>query len=142
MLAQIKKLCYYHIARRTCTSIIYYILTKKTSECNKLLIKSRCGETGRRAGLKIQWANTPCRFESDQRHHVKARPKVLLFALQKSKDLPACFSFFAKISSTIFARVYICLTPPKRGVRTKVRFLSRGRQPFCLESLARFCALC
>ena len=28
----------------------------------------RCGEIGRRAGLKILWTNHPCRFESDHRH--------------------------------------------------------------------------
>ena len=44
----------------------------------------RCGETGRRAGLKIQWANTPCRFESDQRHQRKTTTqKGSLFCLSQ-----------------------------------------------------------
>ncbi len=29
----------------------------------------RCGGIGRRAGLKIRWANNPYRFDSDHRHH-------------------------------------------------------------------------
>ena len=59
-------------------------------------------------GQTVRW--TVCRVWSHRRkshpsHHVEARPKVLLFVLSKSKDLPACISFFAKISSTIFASI-------------------------------------
>ena len=32
----------------------------------------RSGETGRRAGLKIQWTLRPCRFDSDLRHQLKS----------------------------------------------------------------------
>ena len=41
------------------------------------LIVRRCGETGRRAGLKILWTNHPCRFESDRRHQRKNNPTII-----------------------------------------------------------------
>lgn len=44
-----------------------------------LLILCRCGEIGRRDGLKIHWTNPPCRFDSDQRHQInKIRTNSLL----------------------------------------------------------------
>lgn len=36
-----------------------------------MLLVRRCGGIGIHARLKIVWGN-PCRFKSDQRHHVKA----------------------------------------------------------------------
>ena len=34
--------------------------------------KCRCDGIGRRAGLKIRWANTPCGFDPRHRHHKKS----------------------------------------------------------------------
>ena len=58
---------------------IFFILQKNRGKClqnacnlykNRLEYGiCRCGEIGRRAGLKILWTNHPCRFESDHRHH-------------------------------------------------------------------------
>ena len=45
----------------------------------------RSGETGRRAGLKIQWTLRPCRFDSDLRHQRKHPQR----ALNTSERLPA-----------------------------------------------------
>ena len=42
-----------------------------------LKYKCRCDGIGRRDGLKIRWANTPCGFESHHRHHVGAKSALL-----------------------------------------------------------------
>ena len=66
----------------------------------------RCGETGRRAGLKIQWAQPPCRFESDQRYQIK-HPSFCLDVLSFSnlvnfikKAYPCWIGFFVCDFST------------------------------------------
>ena len=47
-------------------------ISKSSAEQNntdKKIYISRCDGIGRRDGLKIRWANTPCGFEPRHRHH-------------------------------------------------------------------------
>jgi hypothetical protein len=60
MLALLKKICYYHKANKECVFKVQFIyltyFTKNTPLMQEYFNKiCRSGETGRRAGLKIQW---------------------------------------------------------------------------------------
>ena len=60
---------------------------------NNAFKKRRCGEIGRRAGLKIQWANTPCRFDSGQRHQRKRIGFAYPFLLRYIRNESRAFRF-------------------------------------------------
>ena len=79
----------------------------------------RSGETGRRAGLKIQWTLRPCRFDSDLRHQIKSisymRPLKNVQFWSRSRK--------ARISTTGIYRIFRGLKfEPNAEIGQKGRF--------------------